>query len=65
MQANHPFRKLALIWAAWAVILIGYQAIAPMRLSLQRPDYALSWTPPETAPHSSRAHLFQPRAACA
>ena len=52
MQTDHPIRKLFLIWLAWAFILIAYQAIVPMRLSLQRPDYALSWTPPETAPHS-------------
>jgi len=62
MQNNHSLRTIVLLWAAWAAILIGYQIVVPMRLSLQRPDYALSWTPAETAPHSqdSKPYLNDP-----
>jgi Mannosyltransferase (PIG-V) len=38
-------RTIALIWLAWALIMISYQAYVPARLQPQRPDYALTWTP--------------------
>ncbi len=58
VQPNHPVRTLVLIWMAWLVILFAYQSIVPMRLSLGRPDYALSWTPPETEVHSQDDKLY-------
>src|SRR5512142_1750815 len=50
----HPIRMLILLWLAWAVILIGFQAFATARLQPGRPDYALSWTPGETGSRSQR-----------
>ena len=61
-MVKHPIRTVVLIWMAWLVILLVYQTIVPMRLSLQRPDYALSWTPPETKAHSQddKVYLNEP-----
>lgn len=58
MQTQHPVRTLVLIWMAWLVILLAYQAIVPMRLNLRRPDYVLSWTPAETEARSQDDKLY-------
>jgi hypothetical protein len=50
-------RTLVLIWAGWALLVLGYQAFGPARLPIQGPDYALPWTPDETRPDS---HPDQP-----
>jgi hypothetical protein len=44
--------NVALMWLAWVTISLVFQELAPARLTLQPPDYALSWTPAETRPHS-------------
>src|SRR6476619_3275966 len=50
------------LWLAWVVILLGFQELAPARLQLATPDYALFWTPDETRPHSqdSKPFLVEP-----
>lgn len=53
---NH--RTLLLIWAGWAVVMIGYQAVVPARLELARPDRALPWTAQETAQGSQAGKDF-------
>jgi hypothetical protein len=40
------------MWLAWVIIALVFQELVPARLTLQPPDYALSWTPAETSPHS-------------
>lgn len=59
---KHPIRTLILIWLAWCVIVIGYQAVADWRYSPQRPDQALSWTATETTRNSQKgkAYLTEP-----
>jgi len=37
---------------AWVIITLAFQELVPARLIVQPPDYALSWTPNETQPHS-------------
>ena len=49
---SKSLRTLLIIWLAWAVILIAFQNVLPMRLALRKPDYVLSWTPTETGTHS-------------
>ncbi|WP_372786116.1 mannosyltransferase family protein [Phenylobacterium sp.] len=44
------FRTIALIWLGWAVIMLAYQAFAPARLPLERPDRATSFSADETGP---------------
>ncbi|HEX9332561.1 MAG TPA: hypothetical protein VF896_11775 [Anaerolineales bacterium] len=38
------FRNLFLIWLAWVLIVIGFQALATARLQPQWPDRAQEWT---------------------
>ena len=38
------FRNIVLIWLAWALIVIGFQAFATARLQPQWPDHAQVWT---------------------
>jgi hypothetical protein len=51
-------RTVLLIWAGWVVVLLAYQAFVPARLELARPDYALSWTPKETAAGSQLDKIY-------
>src|SRR5689334_21428343 len=44
--------NVASMWLAWVIISLVFQELVPARLTLQPPDYALSWTPTETRPHS-------------
>ena len=48
MQNGHPLRTTVLIWLAWAIVLIGFQALATARYQPRRPDDVLSWTTSET-----------------
>jgi len=48
MFKSSSLRTLIFLWLAWALILIGFQQVVIARLELQRPDYALFWTPSET-----------------
>lgn len=41
-------RTILLIWLAWVLALIGFQALAAARYQPARPDRALEWTPQET-----------------
>lgn len=62
MLSNHLFRAgrrpVFFIWLGWALIMLGYQIIIPARLNLQRPDYALQWTPTETTAVSQRGKIY-------
>src|SRR4051812_7675080 len=44
--------NVASMWLAWVIISVAFQELVPARLTVQPPDYALSWTPTETQPHS-------------
>ncbi|MCI0575144.1 MAG: hypothetical protein L0332_24980 [Chloroflexi bacterium] len=46
------------IWLGWAVIMLAYQVWVPARLSLQRPDRALEWTPAETTAGSQAGKTY-------
>jgi len=55
-------RVIILIWLAWALIIIGLQALASARISLQYPDRAQEWTEEYTGPgyQEGRAFLLEP-----
>lgn len=59
---RRPVYRIVLIWLAWALILIGYQAYSDARLNPQTPDYVLPWTPAETAPdiQDGKVYLNEP-----
>jgi Gpi18-like mannosyltransferase len=55
-------RTIILIWLAWALIMVGYQFYVRARFEPKRPDYALFWTPTETAFNSqnNKPYLLEP-----
>jgi len=59
---NSTVRNIILIWLAWALIVIGFQALATARLQPTWPDRALDWTTAETGPayQKNRTYLLEP-----
>lgn len=55
-------RYIILLWLAWAIILLCYQAIVDARYQPMRPDRALEWTPQETGRTSqnNKPYLLEP-----
>lgn len=51
-------RTIILTWLAWALIVIGFQSLVAARLQLQRPDFALDWTPSETTAQAQDDHPY-------
>ena len=41
-------RNIVLFWLAWVIIILGFQWIVTTRLSIERPNLAVSWTSSET-----------------
>ncbi len=58
MLKNKHLRTIVLIWAAWAVIIIGYQTLVDARMEIGRPDQSLEWTPDETGSNSLKERLY-------
>ena len=52
------FRRIFLVWMGWLAIMLAFQAIVSMRLSLARPDFALEWTQTETLASSQAGKTF-------
>ncbi len=48
-MASRSIRNLILLWVAWIFIVLGFQAWTVMRFQVKHPDYALEWTPIDTA----------------
>ncbi len=61
-HASRITHQVILTWLAWAVILLGFQALVPARFQPKRPDYALFWTPGETGATSqnNKPYLLDP-----
>lgn len=53
---------LVLLWLGWTVLVVGFQAAAPGRFEIQRPDRATPWTADETGPdsHKNQPYLREP-----
>ncbi len=57
------FRKIFLIWLVWALIVIGFQALATARFQPVFPDLAQEWTATYTLPSTyqvGRPYLVEP-----
>jgi hypothetical protein len=52
------FCNIVLIWLAWVVILIGFQALATARIQPQFPDRAQTWTEFFTGTTYQQGHPF-------
>lgn len=56
---NKSIRTLLLIWAAWVVVIIGFQTLADARIiDVKRPDNAREWTPEETGKNSVKDRIY-------
>jgi hypothetical protein len=55
-------RGLLALWLAWAVLVLGFQALVVQRFQAQIPDTVLEWTAGETQPdaHSAQPYLLEP-----
>ena len=53
-----PTRTLVLIWLAWAIIVIGFQALATARLKPEYPDRAQEWTEEFTGAGYQEGHVY-------
>lgn len=58
MTLSNGFRRVILLWLAWAGILIAFQTLVSERYQPNRPDRALEWTPGETARTSQRGRPY-------
>lgn len=56
--ARAAWRTLVLVWLGWALVLSAYQAFAPTRLPLQRPDHATAFSADETAAGRERGRYL-------
>jgi hypothetical protein len=48
MKLDPHKRTIFFIWLAWTILMVAYQGYIRARFDLQRPDYAVFWTPSET-----------------
>ena len=55
-------KKIILLWVVWTIIVLGFQTVAAMRLSPNRPDLSLFWTANETGRKSQegKPYLLEP-----
>ncbi|MBL1128492.1 MAG: hypothetical protein D8M54_08270 [Chloroflexi bacterium] len=63
MPSSPSKRTIFFIWAGWAAIMLLYHIWAPARLTVQRPDRALSWTAESTrsgGPQDNKYYLQEP-----
>jgi hypothetical protein len=57
-----PIRTIVLLWLAWALIVLGFQAWATARIDLKYPDRAQEWTTRSTGEgyQLGRVYLLEP-----
>jgi len=53
-----PTRTIVLIWLAWVIIVIGFQAWATARIEPKYPDRAQEWTSRFTAEGYQEGHVY-------
>lgn len=53
-----PTRVILLIWLAWAIIVLGFQAWVTARVELKYPDRARDWTTRFTGPGYQEGHVY-------
>ncbi len=56
------FRQILLLWLAWLIVLLSYQAAVTARYQVQKPDRVLFWTAASTDTQSliDRPYLTEP-----
>jgi hypothetical protein len=53
-----PIRTIVLLWLAWALIVIGFQAWATARIDPKYPDHAQEWTTEFTEEGYQEGHIY-------
>ena len=53
-----PARNIVLLWLAWGIIVIAFQALATARLVPEFPDRALEWTTKFTGEGYQEGHVY-------
>src|SRR5215207_688375 len=53
-----PIRTIVLIWLAWALIVLGFQAWATARIDPKYPDHAQEWTTEFTEEGYQEGHVY-------
>jgi hypothetical protein len=48
---DRSVRAIVLVWLAWLLVLVSYQAVVTDRFEIDRPDRVLVWTPSDTGRH--------------
>ncbi len=48
-MSSKTVRQILILWIAWIFIILGFQAWTVMRFQIKKPDFALEWTPIDTA----------------
>lgn len=61
-MSKKTITEIILLWVAWAIIVLGFQTVAAMRVSPSRPDNSLFWTANETGSKSQegKPYLLEP-----
>ena len=52
------FRNIVLIWLGWAIVVIGFQALATARFKPQWPDRAQEWTESFSGANYQQGHPY-------
>jgi hypothetical protein len=55
-RPSRDVARIVAVWAAWLIILCGFQAIVAARIEPRRPDAVLAWTPSFTQSSTSSAN---------
>lgn len=58
MTSKFVIRNLVFMWAAWFIILFGFQWLVTSRLDVKRPDYAVFWSAGETGRNSNNGKVY-------
>jgi len=53
-----PIRTIVLLWLAWALIVLGFQAWATARIDPKYPDHAQEWTTEFTEEGYQEGHIY-------
>jgi hypothetical protein len=56
--AGPTWKLLAWVWLGWVMVMLAYQALAPVRLPVARPDQATNFSADETGPDSLRGRPY-------
>jgi hypothetical protein len=57
-MSKATLRTLIFVWLGWFIVLYGFQWVVTARLTIARPDHAVSWSATETTAVSNRGKIY-------